>query len=402
MRKLLPILLCIIVFACKTESDVTPAEGTFIRYFGSENNHTAVLAMEVDNGYTLLSNLDIQIDLIFTNKIQLTRTDPNGNLLWEKSYPAFEQTLKTVSLKASSFIPLANSGYLIVGDSIKANGSTDLLLLFLDPEGAVQKMATISLENLPTSTKSLHGRAVIQDSDGNYLILGKIEGDGTNDMYVAKYSSQTLQPMWERKYGAGTSSLINRLYLDSNNLLWAGSVLTSDKYDVRIVRAAENSQLPSKGSPLTTPDIDEHANDFCEAFGGWFITGSTNKDVDDDIYYAKVSSNLEKIFSGSIRMTGATDEGNSICQASDGSIIILGTVESGTNQKDLFITKIDANGVLTDDGNPIWGFNYGGSDDQVGASVRELSDKSFLIFGTTSFGRVKKLILMKVTKDGTL
>jgi hypothetical protein len=169
---------------------------------------------------------------------------------------------------------------------------------------------------------------------------------------------------------------------------------------VRIVRTAENSQLPSKGSPLTTPDIDEHANDFCEAFGGWFITGSTNKDGTNDIYYAKVSSSLEKIFSGSITLSGS-DEGNSICQASDGSIIILGTVESGTNQKDLYITKIDANGVLND-GNPIWGFNYGGSDDQVGASLRELSDKSFLIFGTTSFGRVKKLMLMKVKNDGTL
>src|SRR5688500_18415106 len=102
MKKLLLISFIAVFYACDTENDVDPASRSFLRYCGSENNHTAVLALEANEGYTLLSNLDIQTDQTFTNKIKLSRTDLNGNLLWEKSYPAFEPRSNRVSLKASA------------------------------------------------------------------------------------------------------------------------------------------------------------------------------------------------------------------------------------------------------------------------------------------------------------
>lgn len=399
MKKLLLILICVIVFSCKTENDVDPSTGSFIRYFGSENKHTAVLALEAGDGYSLLSNVDIQSNLTFTNKIKFIRTDLNGNLLWEKSYPAFESRTNANNLRSSSFLPLVNSGYLIIGDSIKSNGSTALLLLLIDQEGNLQKSNTISLDTL--NNKSLHGRAVIEDAEGNLIVLGKIEGDGNNDMYVAKYSAQTLEPIWERRYGAGTSSLINRLYTNSNkNLFWGGSVLTSSTYDVRIVRAPENSQTVIIGNPIGEPGFNEQAFDFCEASGSWAITGSTNNtpNGDDDIYYSKVYNNSQTIFAKSIESEElrGNDKGNSICAATDGGLTILGTVESASNQKDLYLTKFDASG------NELWHYNYGGPDDQEGASVRELKDESYLVFGTKTFSGTKKLILMKVNSEGKL
>jgi hypothetical protein len=270
-------------------------------------------------------------------------------------------------------------------------------LLFLDQEGTLQRTATISLYTPQTPDVSLHGRAVIEDTDGNLIILGKMEGAGSVDMYVAKYSVQSNSILWERRYGAGASTLINRIYTRSDkNLLWAGSVENSSKSNVRIVRAPEDSQSAIIGNGIGEPDINEFANDFCEAIGGWAITGSTNKDGDTDIYYLKVSNNSDVIFSQSINMDGSNDEGNSICESHDRSLVILGTVESEATQKDLYLTKVDLAGTQ------LWDFKYGGADDQAGASVRQLTDGSYLIFGTTSYGRVKKLMLMKVNQDGKL
>jgi hypothetical protein len=60
MKKIVLFGMLVIALSCKTESEVEPATGTFIRYFGSEKNHTAVLALEADNGFTLLSNVEVQ------------------------------------------------------------------------------------------------------------------------------------------------------------------------------------------------------------------------------------------------------------------------------------------------------------------------------------------------------
>lgn len=402
MKRILPyILLAIVAVRCKTESDVEPSSGSFIRYFGSENNLDAKLALEDENGYTLLSNLEIQDGAAFNYKIRLIHTDRNGNLQWQANYPVFSES-DTSSMKGSSFIPLANSGYLITGDRINADGTTDLLLLRTDLNGNMQDSVTISGTDIALPGASLHGNAVMQleDNTGAYFVaLARIDNGNGKDMFVARFNAQDLSIQWKRQYGAGSSSLINKIYTNtSKNLFWAGSVTTSGHRDVRLVEAPKDSESPIIGDPIVSPTVDEIALDFCQAVGGWAITGSSNASGNEDIYLLKVSNNSEVLYQTTIKFEGErNDRGNSICPGADGGLVILGTVESESTQQDLYLTKRNA---IT--GDMIWEVKYGGEDREEGASVRTTSDGSYLVFGTTYFGRARKLMLMKVKQNGQL
>jgi hypothetical protein len=121
MRKLLPFILVGMLLGCRDEKDVEPAKSaTFVRYFGSEHNHTAVLALEADNGYSLLSNVEIAVDNLGDKsyKIRFIHTDLNGNIVWQKEYPEFGTSEPGLDgYRASSFIPV-DDGYLIIGERI--------------------------------------------------------------------------------------------------------------------------------------------------------------------------------------------------------------------------------------------------------------------------------------------
>jgi hypothetical protein len=175
------------------------------------------------------------------------------------------------------------------------------------------------------------------------------------------------------------------------------------------VKVGKDSQLSFFGTPLPTPAINESASDICQASGGWVITGSTKEDGgDDNIYLMKLSANSELMFYrnyGSTEDTlgsevvdfGLNDKGNSICQGTDGGLVMLATVETPDTQQDMYLIKVE--GIS---GNIVWKNSFGGGDNDEGASIRALSDGSYLVFGTSYFGRVKKLILMKVNKNGAL
>lgn len=426
MKKFLQIVsVALIVFSCKTEGDVDPAkEATFVRYLGSENNNVAVSAKETsDGGYTLLSYSEIQgtsVGLV-NYQIKLIHLDQFGNLVWERNYPETPtDKTETFHSKASAFIELSNSGYLIIGEGINeginAERTKKIQLIKVDAEGngAVYN----SITDL-TPTVSLSGSAVIEDSNGDFVILAKIADNGSNDMYIAKLNSAALQTehdnlnlpvinnpnlVWSRKYGAGLSSLVNRLYKSSvnANYFWGGSVLNSVslKNDVRIVRVQEDSEIPVIGNPLGEDNIDESAKDICVSTGGWGITGAvTDATNNGDIYVMKVSNNSEVLFKTVLSDTGNTpvkQEGVAITKTNDEGFAVLANVATGAKQDDLSLIKINASGLVE------WQHNFGSSEKQEGASVTENSDGSLLVFGTTYFGDVKKLMLMKVNKNGEL
>jgi hypothetical protein len=418
MKRFLPFLVALLmIFSCRTESDVEPAGGSFMRYFGSENNQDAVLALETENGYSLLSNVEIQKGATEVDyKIRLTRTDKNGNYLGDKTFPEFvNEEDEKGSARGFSFIPLANSGYLIVGEWINSNGSSELLLLRTDPEGVMQDSITLSAKDVdPTlSGASLQGRAVIEATDANgpfFIALSHIKGTSSDDMLVTRINAQDLSPGWKREYGAGTGSVINKLYSKLNtdntlNLFWAGSVAApaSLQHDVRLIKAPTDSESSIIASPRVTA-IDENALDFCPASGGWAITGSTNKSGNENIYLLKVNAESQFVYEQEITPVidgeadpQLNDRGNSICQSIDGGLMILGTVDTEASQQDLFLVKTE--GIT---GNTIWKKRYGGADNEEGASIRTTTDGHYLVFGTISFGRARKLILMKLDRNGEL
>jgi hypothetical protein len=405
MKKVFPLIFFALVLGCRTEQDVEPARSsTFFRYFGSENNNTAVLALEADNGFSLLSNVDIPTDPFgnFINKIRFIHTDTYGNLVWRKEYPSFEDQKgkpgEKGGYKGNSFITLDN-GYLIIGERINGDESTDLLLIEIDFTGTVLQEQSMKLKN-----GLLSGRAVTIDNTGDFIVLASITGMKPKDMFVAKLS-RNYDSIWSRLYGDGDTQLVNRIFTATNeSLLWGGSVKLSGQSDIRLIQAPEDSEGTDNPRPLGNPDFDETASDFCEWSGGYAFIGTTrnNSGGDEDILISRVTGNGALLPSVQINFDSKNpqnDEGNSISVTHEGGFIILSTVESstrGNGKKDYYLCKLFGSGKTE------WEVNYGGSDDETGASVRETSDGGFLVFGTTSFGSLSKLMLMKVDRNGKL
>lgn len=404
MKKLLTFLLIALVYGCTSEENAGAAdENTFIRYFGTEDNNKAVLAQEVTDGYLLLSNSDITISGGIQHKIKVIKTDLFGHSLLEQNYPS-----DTRNLTAASFIEvsaqLPNPGYLIIGDSIKDNGTTALMLLRINQDGTMPTYKSISL---PNATASLHGKAITVDpDDGNYIVLGTISSEPapTLDMFLAKINSNDLSIMWSREYGAGFSTTINRIYytllrpqpnVEEPAILWGGSVETPNM-DMRLVVVPKESSSTIAGANIGSPTYNEVANDFCKAFAGWTFVGSTNERGSEDIYVINIQSNSQVGYSEIFGDGTLADRGKSIDRTEDEGYVVLGEVATAAKSDDFTIIRLNSSLQK------VWQYNYGGADRQEAASIRVTSDGSYLVFGTTYFINEEKLMLMKVNKDGKL
>jgi hypothetical protein len=435
MKNILPLLLVFLAFGCKTEEDAGPAnESTFVRYFGSEHSHVAKSAIEADNGFTLISTLQVPTSGLgtFLYKIRVIHTDMHGNIQWAQTFPSFEEKEYRQDANegfiASSFIHLPGKGYLIIGDRINSNDTTELQLLEIDYSGVVQDSARLGFEG-----GQLHGCAVAlaPDDQPGYLILGKIEKENQpEDMYVARLTPDLNSIVWNRTYGDGTSNPINRLFInDANNLIWGASIRLTPlaDEDVRFFMAQDNSQGTNNGGTFVgKPLFNESAQDLTKSFAGYAVIGSKqDKDAtgDANILLTILNNSGVVTIEKTLDFDGGNDIGNSISRTEDGSFISLATVESstkGNGGSDLFIFKVGASGKMAwgtepeppvagtalDDGRVILkdenGVYYGGPDDEIGASVIETSDGGYLIFGTTFYGDLSKLMLLKVNSEGKL
>jgi|GEM_PF-6667513 len=414
MKKLIPFVLGLVVLACNSEKDVDPANtGTFMRYYGSEHNHTAVMAMEADDGYTLLSNMDLATEVPgeFDHSFRVIHTDMHGNTIWHVEYPALDSLAATpnvsASVVASSFIRI-DDGYLIVGTRINSDGSKSLHLRKIGFDGEELARKTISEPGI-----SLEGRAVAQADNGTFIVLAARSGGPPDDMYLAKIngSNFTAPPIWEKRYGDGITTVANRLFVNSDaTLFWAGSIKINNDTDedMRWIIAAQNSDIPSglNPNPFSGQDSDEKINDVSRISGRYAVTGTTRATT-QSVYFTLLSGTGAVLLGPTtFSFADKNEEAASICSAHEGGYVIAATAETGgtssgtrgNGQKDYWLFKVRATGSAE----PEWQVNYGGSDDEVAACVVPTSDNSYLLFGTTSFDRLKKLMLMKVNSKGEL
>ncbi|UCE37751.1 MAG: Ig-like domain-containing protein [Thermoplasmata archaeon] len=236
-----------------------------------------------------------------------------------------------------------------------------------------------------------NGILVQQTSEDGYILVGETVsyGDGVwGDVWLIKTDSNGIE-QWNRTFGGG---------------FWDYGRSVHQTSDLGYIIAANTNSFGNGGSDAWLIKTDENGHeewnmtfggnglDWCTSFhqtsdGGYIIAGMTESygGTEGDAWLIKTTSSGNELWN---RTYGdhkdMRDAFHSVQQTSDGGYIATGyTWSFGPGWEDLWLLKTDSSG------NEYWNWTFGAfsSDSDAGTSVRETSDRGFIITGRTkSYG----------------
>lgn len=358
-----------------------------------------------DGSTLLLSNVDSKNgDITFNHgstDIWLSKLDPSGNIIWQKSIGGSSIDIGT-GLSELSNGNLIISGYTSSsnGDIPSNNGNFDVLLICTSSNGDIlwtKIFGGAQVDLCYSQLQTKDGGFVL--GGGSYSNDGDVTGNhGDQDFWVLKTDS-TGNLLWQQSSGGSDIDVCYSLAKDKEeNIFACGTTKSSNgdvinqhgNYDLWIIKYDPLGKiLWSKaygGTNYETAQtilIDSHQKIL---IGGY--TRSSNSDVivnygfgDSWIIQIDGEGNLlkQKNFGGS-----GSDNLYSILETADGGYLLTsGTtsrdinIENNLGQEDIWLFKTDVSF------NKEWSHNYGGSGNDRPVCVLENPDGGFLLAGYT-------------------
>ncbi|UCH88902.1 MAG: hypothetical protein JSV49_11805, partial [Thermoplasmata archaeon] len=230
-----------------------------------------------------------------------------------------------------------------------------------------------------------YGRDVQQTSDGGYIITGHTSSYGgiDDDVWLIKTDSSGGE-VWNKTFGGSFNDYGNCVQQTTDGGYVIGGYSMSYggfDYDVWLIKT------DSVGNEQWNKTFGGISNDYSLSIqqtsdGGYIITGDCQSygPSGSDAWLIKTDSagteSWNKTFGGS-----NSDIGRSVKQTSDGGYIIVGQTQSyGGSDIDVWLIKTDSSGAEQ------WNRTFGGSDWDQGESVQQTSDGGYIIAGVTSYG----------------
>ncbi|HYK74397.1 MAG TPA: S8 family serine peptidase, partial [Pseudoneobacillus sp.] len=288
--------------------------------FESGENYPVDMKETKDGGYVLLSISYIEVDWERVYSMNLTKISSNGDVEWEKQFDGTN--------KGASSLIVQNDGYMIAGAS-NGNG----MLMKVDTTGNIvweKNYGGVGNENI---------NMVKATPDGGYILGGyTFTGPFTHkkDFYLVKVDGAG-EIEWEKMYGKGDFIYESIADIEPTN---------DGGY---IVIGAEST----------------------EVWGG-FIRNEV-----PDIYYAKMSSTGDVIWSKSIGQEESYEEATSLVKTKDGNYMLAGSYERSEMNKDVYLLKFNENGDTLSEQ------FIGGDLSDFATDIQETRDGGFIITGNT-------------------
>lgn len=231
-----------------------------------------------------------------------------------------------------------------------------------------------------------HGQFVQQTNDSGYIITGETKsfGAGFNDVWLVKTNSMG-DTLWTKTYGGSEDDNCNcvRQTSDGGYILFAETVSFGSNY-----WKAWLIKTNSSGDTSWTKIIGDNRHYFIqsgmELLGEGYIFVGYHKASgagQEDLWIVKTDASGDTIWTKTYGGSEG-DLGNSIKQTSDGGYIIAANTKSfGAGDYNFWLIRADS------DGDTIWTKIYGGIDSDIVNSVQQTSDNGFILAGSTrSFG----------------
>ena len=302
----------------------TDADGDTLwtrRYGGVDEDCAYSVEQTADGGYILAG---------WTNSfgagswdVYVVRTDANGDTLWTRTFGG-SSTDRAYYAQETTW-----GGYIIAGETYSFGaGSYDLYLIRTDQHGNAEFARTYG------GTERDHGYCVRQTADDGFIIAGRTEsfGAGGSDVYLVKTESHG-DTLWTRTYGGGGTDRVG---------------------EGRCIQQTDD--------------------------GGYILGGWTNSfgAGADDVYLIKTDASGGTVWT---QVYGGTDydQAYAAYQLSDGGYIFAGySISFGPASFDVYVLRTNAGG------DTLWTRAYGGANADVGRSVQETTDGSYIVAAYSS------------------
>jgi hypothetical protein len=255
------------------------------------------------------------------------------------------------------------------------------------------------------------GYSVIETKDG-YVVAGYTWsfGAGGPDVYLVKSDSKGNK-IWEKTFG-GEENDSGKCVIETKDggyvIVGTTNLRLATPVDITTFSLMEGADVylvktDSKGNKIWEKTFGGEGNDLGQSViaakdGGYVIVGWTSSfgAGEDDVYLIKTDSNGNKIWDKTFGGR-SNDNGYSVLETKDGGYVIVGnTLSFGAGMSDVYLIKTDSKG------NKIWEKTFGGEGWDMGKSVIETVDGSYIIVGRTdSFGSGKSdVYLIKTDSNG--
>lgn len=325
----------------------------------------------------------------------LIKTDSLGNVQWTKTFGGngFEYAYG---------LEQANDGGFILAGYTTSNAlnNKNIYLVRTGSSGNLIWEKTFGKDSVDIAS------SIVKSSDGNFLICGYTQsfGAGEDDIFTIKIN-QNGDTLWTKTFGGSRSDIGKSVVeLNSTAYLFAGSTgspgITSNNQDYYLIKTG------SAGNTIWTKNHGTGGSlpfDWCNdvkliSGNSIMMAGESSYNSPLDVMLVKIDSvgnSVWKKFYGN----NFYDYGNSICNTTEGGMIICGTTKDKTTQKNnIFVVKVDNNG------NELWRETYGGINNEWGSSVCRTGDGNYVIAGqTNSYGSGSfDIYISKIKSTGSI
>jgi len=315
---------------------------TYVHYVPGLILQDHVYSVLIDSNENILASGNTKDYFQQTSSASILKTNTNGNLLWYKLY-AYAPTTNNVT--ASLLLP--NDNYVIAGNMSDSAWSDNSSFIFRADSNGNLIWSKIYSFNLPN---------IYLNSLSNYD--GSIYAGGT----VNNSPTGTLQDFFFTK-------------LDYN-----GSVVWSKYLNDTLNNVLHDYSVTRDGEIIFTGDrtID-------------------NFPVNTDIYFGKLDSTGQLLWSKQILLPGYEGNRSRIRETIDGGYMIFTYTQSlGFGTFDFLILKTDSIG------NVIWSKVIGTINDEAPATINQLRDGSFSVTGYISTGSSAEAVGFNIDLSGNV
>ena len=209
------------------------------KYFGGNLNDSPKDAIETQDGGFLIIGASDSIDVDISGNIEtydywVVKINAEGTLIWEQSYGG------TQIDEAHSIVAAADGNYIIIGDTrsddvnvSENNGAADIWLIKINPNG------DLIWEKSFGGSSFDGGRSITKTSDNGFIIAGSSRSEngiltnnnGQNDALVIRLD-QNCNILWQKTIGGSNIDVFYDVVALENTSVIAVGETSSEDFDI--------------------------------------------------------------------------------------------------------------------------------------------------------------------------